>query len=233
VIDLNNLGLVEHAKKALNEKWGYVWGTFGQVLTESLYSSKLKQYPTIKNYDSFIKSHWIGKKTADCVGLIKCYYWSDSVQLKYNGATDVSADGMYNKATEKGSISSIPDIPGICVWKKGHIGVYIGNGQVIESHGTKYGVIQTSLKGGTAWTHWLKCPYIDYMVNVSSDNKNIEEKIGEVLDNMNIKDLQRFLNAVGIVNDVDGQPLKIDGDEGKRTKNAKDKAKEIITYIMK
>ena len=39
-------GLVKHAQKALNEKWWYVWGTFGNVLTESLLESKAKQYPT-------------------------------------------------------------------------------------------------------------------------------------------------------------------------------------------
>jgi len=96
------------------------------------------------------------------VGFIKGYYWSASGNLKYSGVTDVSADMMFNLATEKGSISTIPEIVGLCVWKMGHIGIYIGNGQVIEAHGTKYGVIQTPLKNGTAWTHWLKCPYIAY-----------------------------------------------------------------------
>jgi hypothetical protein len=227
VILLNNIDLAEHAKKALQEKWGYVWGTYGRVLTESLYNQKLAQYPTIRSFDTFIRSHWIGRKTTDCVGLIKSYYWSHNSEIRYDASTDVSANGMYSRAKEKGVISNMPDIVGVCVWKQGHIGIYIGDGQVIESHGTKYGVIQTPLKGAgsTPWTHWLKCPYIDYI-------NPVIEKINEVLDNMEIKDLQRFLNAVGVT-DRNGSKLDVDGKEGALTRSAKVKAKEILEYILK
>lgn len=37
---------------------------------------------------------------------------------------------MYYAATEKGNISTIPEIPGLAVWHEGYIGVYIGNGAV-------------------------------------------------------------------------------------------------------
>lgn len=47
---------------------------------------------------------------------------------------DVTADGMFNLAVEKGPISTMPDIPGIAVWHQGHIGVYIGNGYVIHAN---------------------------------------------------------------------------------------------------
>ena len=69
-----NLGLVEYAKKAHQEGWGYVWGTFGQVLTPAIFNQKLKQYPSgVGNYRTFIQNNWLNKKTADCVGLIKSY----------------------------------------------------------------------------------------------------------------------------------------------------------------
>lgn len=165
-MSLTNLGLVDHAKKALNEKWGYVYGTYGQTLTEKVLDSKLKQYPNnIKQYESFIRTNWLGKRATDCVGLIKSYMWWTNNGPAYNSKTDVSANGMYNAAKEKGDLSTIPEIPGICVHKDQHIGVYIGNGQVIESKGTKYGVVQTPLKGSGSnnWQHWLKCPYIEYL----------------------------------------------------------------------
>jgi len=161
-----NIELVAHAKRALAEKWGYVWGTFGQVLTETLLQQKIRQYPSnVGDYESFIRTNWLGRRTADCVGLIKSYIWWSGDNPVYNSATDVSADGMYNAAKEKGDISTLPEIPGICLWKKGHIGIYIGNGQVIEARGTKYGVIQSPLKGtnSAGWTHWLKCPFIEYI----------------------------------------------------------------------
>ena len=55
----------------------------------------------------------------------------------------------------------MPDTPGLAVWKSGHIGVYIGNGEVIEAMGTKYGVVKTQLEG-RGWTHWLEVPGIEY-----------------------------------------------------------------------
>ena len=163
-----NVGLVEYAKKALQEKWGYVWGTFGYVLTEALFQEKLKQYPDrIGSFKNFILNNWIGRRVTDCVGLIKSYLWFDDTtgKIVYNISTDIGANTAFDKAKEKGPIGTIPEIPGLCVYKKGHIGVYIGNGQVIEAKGTRYGVVQTPLKGNgaNAWTHWLECPYIEYV----------------------------------------------------------------------
>jgi hypothetical protein len=165
-----NLDLVTHAKRALGEKWGYVWGTFGQVLTAALLASKVNQYPNeVGGYLDFIKSNWLNRRAADCVGLIKsCYWWNDAKDDVVYAANDVSADGMYNAAKEKGAIGGIPEIPGLCLWKTGHIGVYVGGGVVIESAGTKKGVVQTPLKGGTPWTHWLKCPYIGYQESAAA-----------------------------------------------------------------
>lgn len=74
-----NMGLVAHAKKALSEKWGYVWGTYGMILTNALFEQKLKQYPDdVGNYRDFIKNNWLSKRTVDCVGLIKSYIWWDN-----------------------------------------------------------------------------------------------------------------------------------------------------------
>lgn len=68
---------------------------------------------------------------------------------------DVTADGMFNAAVEKGPISTMPDIPGIAVWHQGHIGVYIGNGYVIHAANTYDGVIKTPITS-SGWTHGLK-----------------------------------------------------------------------------
>lgn len=160
-----NTGLVEYAKKALAEKWGYVWGTYGQILTENLLRAKINQYPIqVGNYQNIIRQKWLNGKTSDCIGLIKSYMWDKDGKVTYNPTTDINANMMFNNAKEKGVISTIPEIAGLAVYKQGHIGVYIGNGQVIEAHSTNRGVIQTPLRGvgATAWTYWLKVPYIDY-----------------------------------------------------------------------
>ena len=162
----NATDLVTYAVHAWESGWGYVWGTYGNVLTESLLTYKVSQYPDgVGNHENFIRAHWLGGRTTDCVGLIKGYSWlsPETMTIDYgtHGMPDIGANQMYYTARESGPISTMPDIPGLAVWHEGHIGVYIGGGQVIEAMGTKNGVVKTELAKRN-WTHWLKIPYINY-----------------------------------------------------------------------
>lgn len=110
----NNLDLVQWAIAAEKAGWGYVWGTFGEVLTESYYEAKAAQYPDeVGGYEDFIRQNWLGGRTADCVGFIKGYGWlnSDTHEIEYgtNGMPDIGADAMYDNATEKGTIDTMDE----------------------------------------------------------------------------------------------------------------------------
>lgn len=158
--------LVAYAVHAWKSGWGYVWGTFGNVLTESMLDYKIRQYPDgVGQYEGFIRANWLGGRTTDCVGLIKGYGWLDAdtltIQYGTNGMPDIGANAMYRNATVSGSIGTMPDTPGLAVWMDGHIGVYIGGGKVVEASSTRKGVIKTQLTG-RGWTHWLEIPYINY-----------------------------------------------------------------------
>ena len=173
--DKNNLDLVKWAQMAYDNKWGYVWGSHGNVLTANELKRLEKTFGShVTDKEEYIKSHWLGRRTSDCVGLIKGYGWYDETSgtIKYgtNGMKDVTADGMFNSAVEKGPISTMPDMPGIAVWHQGHIGVYIGNGYVIHAANTYDGVIKTPITS-SGWTHWLKVPYINY-IEETEDNPN-------------------------------------------------------------
>lgn len=173
----NSTDLAAWAVHAWKSCWGYVWGSYGEVLSKSDLSFKLSQYPEeVGAYREFIEENWLGRRCADCVGLIKGYGWLD-VQTKEvvygsNGMPDVSANDMFVNAAEKGGIATMPEIVGLAVWQQGHIGIYIGDGFVIEARGTEYGVVRTRLVSG-GWTHWLKIPYISY--------EEIPESGGEVI----------------------------------------------------
>ena len=69
---------------------------------------------------------------------------------------------MFENAKVKGTIDTIPEVPGLAVWSDGHIGIYIGNGEVIEAMNTLRGVTRTKLVG-REWTLWLQIPYISYV----------------------------------------------------------------------
>lgn len=170
----NNLDLVQWAINAHKSNWGYVWGTYGDILDEKMFEYKVNQYPNdVGIYKDFIKQNWLNGRTADCVGLIKGYGWYDTttkqIKIGLNGMPDIGANAMFNNAVEKGSIDTIPDIPGLAVWHDGHIGVYIGNGEVIQEANTLDGIMRGSINS-TRWTHWLKIPYIKYV------DKKQEEK---------------------------------------------------------
>lgn len=162
----NAADLVAYAEYAWRSGWGYVWGSFGYVLTEQQLQQLKAQYPEmVGGYESIIRSKWLGGRTTDCVGLIKSYGWFDPDEMKIrygtNGMPDVGANAMYHNATVKGTIDTIPEVPGLAVWCNGHIGVYVGNGEVIEARGTSSGVVRTKL-AERHFTHWLQVPYIRY-----------------------------------------------------------------------
>ena len=55
----------------------------------------------------------------------------------------------------------------------GHIGVYVGKGEVIEAMGTAYGVVKTKV-AGRGWSKWLRIPHIQYVKkqDVKKENKS-------------------------------------------------------------
>ena len=163
----HNLALVQWAIEAHSSDWGYVWGTYGHVLTRSYYEAKLAQYPEgVGNHADFILANWLGKRTADCVGLVKGYCWFDpeaqSIGYAVNGMPDIATEQMIEWCDEKGSMDTMPEIPGLLLWMDGHVGIYIGDGYAIEAMGTRYGVVKTQV-AGRGWQKWGKIPSIEYI----------------------------------------------------------------------
>lgn len=216
-----NVGLVEYAKAQIGLPYWY--GTFGQTSSEALYKNKKAQYPKYYTATDFSKQY--GKRVHDCSGLIKGYLMSVSATAAptYNASFDKSADGFFNSCTETGSISTLPEIPGVVLWKKDHIGVYIGNGYVVEAKGHAYGVIQSKVKD-TPWTHWGKLKFIDYTstkINVNNTSTNINvtinaRQLSYGMKGEDVKALQALLNLRNNAN------LEVDGSFGNKTMNAVD-----------
>jgi len=148
-----NLEFVKFAESLLSDKadtW-YMYGVNGQKITEALIQAKKKQYPAQYTDDKIkILRTKIGKIGYDCSSIADVFTGQDK-----------SADGWLASAVEKGSIETIPELPGVTVHYPGHMGIYIGSGEVIESRGVDYGVVKTKLNA-RPWTSWGEVPYIDY-----------------------------------------------------------------------
>lgn len=154
-------GLAAYAKAQLGKP--YWWGTFGQMASTELLAQKRAQYP-----DSYRGSQYasqFGQRVHDCVGLIKGYRWSETPDSlpAYVGSQDVAVPGLYCQCSRQGPLSTMPDLPGVCVFmgSMGHVGVYVGGGKVVEAMGQDYGVVETDLRA-RGWAFWGMPDWIDY-----------------------------------------------------------------------
>ena len=149
----------------------YWFGTFGQTANAALLENKRKQYPT--HYTDARMARYrsdFGKQVFDCSGLLK-YILRTEAETKpliYNAAFDYSADSFYTKATTKGPISSLPELPGLGLHRSGHVGVYIGGGYLIEAKGFDYGCVKSLLKDRN-FTEWFQIPGVTYTQNTTHD----------------------------------------------------------------
>lgn len=172
MITKNNFQALQFARHFLKLLAPYWYGTFGQIASEQLYKEKKNQYktqypPQKWTVESFTKDY--GERVFDCIGLaVKGYQFNTNNDFDsdpvYNSKYDVSADDFIKLCTERGPYESMPDIPGLIVYKKGHVGIYLGKIKgkkvVIECKGHKYGTVLTD---DTPWTEWGKCPWWTYI----------------------------------------------------------------------
>ena len=192
-MEKTNQGLVDYAKKQVGIP--YVMGTNCRILTSSrlqslINTNPLKWFTKVRIEEC---KKWIGQVTADCHGLIEGYLNDtdqDGVVESGEGTYDTSADNAYNKATIKGAISTIDkSIIGLCVRYKGHVGVYIGNDQVVEARGFNYGVCITNLSA-RPWTHWYEHPDIEY-----KKAKRVLKLTSPRMKGEDVKELQRLIGV--------------------------------------
>ena len=159
--------IVKQASSQVN-KGVYWYACYGQKASKDLYSYKKKQYPQKyppnNGYTEASYTSQYGRRAMDCSGLYKYCLWTDAIDgdTKYNSEQDLSANGFIEKGcSEVGSISTLPEIPGLVLWKEGHLGIYIGNGYAIESRSHQYGVVKTKVSD-RGWLKWGKCKWVTY-----------------------------------------------------------------------
>ena len=212
----------------------YWYGTCVYKATNSLLSRKSNQYPS--SYASSRMSRYkqdIANKAvvSDCIGGCKGYAWTNggqgvleaigtdkTITSKYgsNGCPDKGANSMFSWAKKKGAdwgtIDTLPEIPGLALYKDGHAGYYIGNGYAVEWQGFSWGCVKTQVKK-RPWTHWYKLPFIDYGdtsgAQIAVEAVTVYMLGSRLLKNgssgADVKALQELLNQLGATLEVDGQ----------------------------
>lgn len=167
--------LCNFAYKAKEDGWNYVYGGKGQRMNASLIasivSSNLGDAGSPYLRDGYIQQTQMqtGNRATDCSGLVMDFMWwagdgSDPIRSLCPSIGMYNANNMLEVAVEKGPIETIPEIPGLLVHSNGHVGIYIGDGEVIEARGVRFGVVKTRL-AERSFKYWSKSPWVDYAVS--------------------------------------------------------------------
>ena len=132
-------GLAEYAKRCMCIPHVYVWDANGEYITHALLDALSERYPDWYTPERLAARRALagcGVRGWDCIGLIKSYVWGDYHQGNtqyYTEESDFCTRTLIQQPLVKGDIGTLPEVPGLVLFKPGHVGVYIGGGKAIES----------------------------------------------------------------------------------------------------
>ena len=206
-------------RNVLNYKTLYVHGCFGAPMNAK-YKERYKNntsYNRQPERQAMIDAAESDRFGFDCIGLIKAIAgnWNASLTANYGGTQvnketngisyglahmpDYSADGLFN-ANNKYMIGISKDFskikPGAVLHMDGHVGVYLGDGQVIECTPKWSNGVQISNLGNIGnvagnyrlWSEYGYLPFVDYTEQINEntqDNSTLKNKINEVKTEIN------------------------------------------------
>lgn len=134
----------------------------------------VEKLPSLYRLGKFMNSKQGQYLLCDCSGLIKGILWGYPENGRYihNGVPDMNADTMISRCSNVTTDMSKVQI-GWLVWMRGHIGIYIGDGVVIEASPVwENGIQRTYCQdcGVTNVSHlherkWTKCGQFDQFIN--------------------------------------------------------------------
>ena len=129
---------------------------------------------------------------------------------------DKSANGLLSwcksEGCQWGDIDDLPEVPGVLLFRNGHVGIYVGGGKGVEARGFNYGVVETEV-AKRDWTTWAYLPesVVEYDTDCTVGSAPAEpEKKDDMIDiilgsrllrkgdtGKDVVALQELLNAVG------------------------------------
>lgn len=214
--EIKTADLIAKFQYALNNHWGYILNTWHTQWTQSLQNSKVsymqKKYGTnwktlekAQNDDSYTAAmygdRWIGHWVTDCSGL---FYWAFK---ELGGYMYHGSNTMWDKyCVSKGKLTNGKRAdgkelkPGTAVFvlkgtsNRSHVGLYIGNGTVIEASGTKVGVVTTKITN-SKWCEWGELKGVKYDATTTTEPVQQTEKPSGVVGTAVVNDTKVALRS--------------------------------------
>lgn len=155
---LTGRGMADYGRMKVGTPYFYGAKIREGILTENKMQTMHRMYPkkvTTSYMAKARKKGQVGIVNTDCSGLIAGY------RQKNLGSSQ-----LYQTAYMRMPIANVRDFaPGVVLWKKGHVGIYLGiiDGvpMVAEAKGINYGTIISKVSA-TKWKYGLTFSDIDY-----------------------------------------------------------------------
>lgn len=208
--------LIQHCMRFYNEGWGYIYGASGQIWTQAQQDAATDEQ--IRLYGQ----QWVGKHVIDCSGV---WYLAmrELGSYMYHGSNTMWKSYTVNRGALKGGKRTDGQQlkPGSAIFTgndqdgRNHVGIYVGDGKVLEAGGTQKGVILTAVTA-SKWTWWAEMKYIDYEGTAPAPGPDTKPTLrrgsaGEYVTLLQTKLIQRG---------YDLSPYGADGKYGSRTELA-------------
>lgn len=179
-----------------------------------------EQRPTLYKLGTFMNKKSGKYLLCDCSGLIKGILWGypDNGRYGSNGVPDVNANTMITSYCTDVTTNMSKLRKGMLVWMSGHVGIYCGDGIVVESSPRWENGIQRTYPTGCGVPNkhhlnsrkWSKCGYlkwIDYsttkdLVKVAKDvingkYGNGKERVDKLTkEGYNYTEVQKVVNSL-------------------------------------
>ena len=178
----------------------YVWGAQGERVDNRPDLEKWVRRKETSRRETDRALAYIKKATKtplyafDCSGLI--VHWLRDIRGLID--SDTNAQGLYRQCKQRGKLGAWQMQAGDLVFrysfakgKMGHVGVYVGNGMVVEAQGRDAGVVMRHLSYG-GWTHQGRHPAL-----AEDTAPTVFRLTSPMMHGENIKAMQTALTACG------------------------------------
>lgn len=151
-----------------------------------------------KDYSYYEQAINENEVVTDAIGLIKGFAWTNggkiilenrgnpvvhNYKIGSNNCPDKTVNGMFvwaaDQGTKWGEIDTLPNVPGLILTYHGFLGVYEGNGFVIEADKEK-GYVTREPVTNKPWRFWYQLPFIEYEEQIME--KPLEQPEEEILE---------------------------------------------------